>query len=172
MKTHQFFKFIFVSFSFCLLVLSGCSTPKGYVTLSFQTTSYGGSYAPRNSGAIWVEDSRGNFIQTLKVWAISQKHHLVLWNKSSMGNEVDAVTSATLDDHQVHEVTWDCTDHIDRTVPDDFYKIHIEFTEDNVTEDMQGKHFIVAFNKSRTPHTVTPEDQEFIKQVELKYIPQ
>jgi len=172
MKKNDVIKLAFSSLIFCILFFSRCSSPKGSVTLSFKTVSYGGVYAPRNSGAIWVEDGKGNFIKTLKVWAPAKKHHLAAWNKISLGNEVDAVTSASLNDHENHQVTWDCTDHTGRVIPDEFYKIHIEFTEGNISEEVQGKHFVVAFNKSRTSHTVTPEDQDFFQKIELKYIPQ
>ena len=172
MKKNDIIKLAFISIILCIFFFSGCSSPKGLVTLSLKTVSYGGVYAPRNSGAIWVEDGKGNFIKTLKVWAIPQKHHLNAWNKISLGNEVDAVTSASLNDHENHKVTWDCTDLAGRVVSDEFYKIHIEFNEENVSKEVQGKQFVIAFNKSRSPHTVTPEDQDFFQQIELQYIPQ
>ncbi|MCB9248588.1 MAG: hypothetical protein H6613_08585 [Ignavibacteriales bacterium] len=39
------------------------------VSFTIRTTTPGGSFSPKNIGAIWVEDSSGNFIKTLQIWA-------------------------------------------------------------------------------------------------------
>lgn len=148
---------------------------QGGGTVDFQVTTvtFGGKYAQKNIGAIWVADSQNSFVKTLKVWASRRMRHLVKWNNDSGGNVVDAVTSATLRAHQSHNVTWDCTDVNGQVVADGTYKILVEFTEDNSSQAgrPQGKWTSIAFTKGATAENLTPADETYFKNMKLVYTP-
>ena len=107
------------------------SAPAGGVSLSFTTRPLAGRYSPRHVLAVWVTDSGGRFVKTLEVMAGRQKRRLQGWMGSSKGNEVDAVTGATLNSHQKVAVTWNGTDAAGKRVPDGAYRINVEYTESN-----------------------------------------
>lgn len=46
------------------------------VKFTVRTTTPGGNFSPRNIGAIWIEDSNGQFVKTLKRWADRRKQYL------------------------------------------------------------------------------------------------
>ncbi len=147
------------------------SQTRGNVVFRVTTISYGGKYADKNVGAVWVEDADGRFVKTLKVWAKKRIKHLVKWNAVSGGNTVDAVTSATLKRHRSHEITWACTDVNGGVVADGNYRIFVEFTEDNSAKSggKPGKWVMVEFTKSADNQTVNPPDETYFKNIELIY---
>ncbi|MDQ7053423.1 MAG: DUF2271 domain-containing protein [candidate division KSB1 bacterium] len=149
----------------------GFAQTQGRVTFRVTTTSYGGKYADKHVGAIWVEDAQNQFIKTLKVWAKKRIKHLVKWNAASNGNKVDAITSATLRSHRSHEVTWNCTDVNGAVVSDGVYRIYVEFTEDNSAKSSgkPGKWMVVEFTKGPNDQTVNPPDKTYFKNIELIY---
>lgn len=125
-------------------------------TLSFSvlTKSLGGRYAPRNIGAIWIENASGQWVKTLAVWAFLRERHLTRFRAASGGNRVDAITSATLSQHTTHEVTWDLTDATGVPVPDGDYRVVVETTDRDATGDSCD----VAFTKGPLPARSTPPD--------------
>jgi len=48
----------------------------GSLSFDVVTVNQGGWFAPRNVGAIWIEDSSGKFVKTLKVWAAIRSRYL------------------------------------------------------------------------------------------------
>lgn len=105
--------------------------PIDVVMIQVRTRSYGGSYAPSNVGAIWVEDSNGAFVRSLVVWGNARREHLVAWFASSHDDRVDAVTSATASSHHSRFVEWDRRDARGALVPDGDYVARFELTESN-----------------------------------------
>lgn len=138
----------------------------GSVDFSVQTTTYNGRYSPRNVGVIWITDAQGAFVQTLKIWARTRAGYLTNWRSSSGENYVDAVTSATINSHQTHNVTWDCTDSNGNLVADGNYRIYMEFTENNST----GKLSYVEFSKSTSNQTLSPANDGNFINIQLSYI--
>jgi hypothetical protein len=143
------------------------TVPGGTLTFQVQTVSYNGGYAPRNVGAIWIQDSTGAFVKSLKVWARSQISRLTNWNTSSRGNRVDAVTSATINSHQLHTATWNCTDVNGAIVKDGTYRICVEFTESNAT----GKYAYFNFTKGSSEVHLTPANQANFTNIKLDFVP-
>ena len=97
-------KIKFVLFILCLGVLLSSMSIISYAvstpgTMSFQvyTVSYVAGDSPKNIGAIWIENSAGVFVKSLKVWAAVRENYLTSWiAATSTHNKVDAVTSATI----------------------------------------------------------------------------
>ena len=122
----------FSLFCAALLILACCSyslaATDGTVSFTVRTLNYNTSYDPKNIMAIWVVDDSGAFVKTLKKRAASREQYLYRWIASSSRNTVDAVTGATLSDHQTHTVTWNCRDTSGTIVPDGTYFMRVEYT--------------------------------------------
>ncbi|MFQ5627282.1 MAG: DUF2271 domain-containing protein [bacterium] len=144
----------------------------GALTVKVTTVSYGGKYAQKNVGAIWITDAQNRFVKTLELWANKRKRHLVKWNASSGGNVVDAITGATVRSHRQHTAKWNCTDTNGNVLPDGAYRVYVEFTEDNSSSSgkPQGKWFLAEFTKGPSDQTVTPGDKQYFKNIELAYV--
>jgi hypothetical protein len=141
--------------------------PSATCTLSFQVTTvtFGGSYSPRNVGAIWISDANARFIKSLTVWGRRRLPHLETWEGVSGGSTVDAVTSATAGSHGPHMATWNCTGLDEKPVPNGTYHVNAEFTERN----SEGKVMTpLTFTKSSAPVSVMPPDQANFKSIRLQ----
>jgi hypothetical protein len=128
--------------------------PPSELSFSVLTKSLGGRYAPRNIGAIWIENASGQWIKTLAVWAFIRERYLTRFRTAAAGNRVDAVTGATLSQHTTHSVTWDLTDATGTPVPDGDYRVVIETTD----RDAAGDSTEVAFTKGTLPLVLMPPD--------------
>ena len=132
-----------------------CANPgSSSVRVRVRTSPNGGKYAPRNIGAIWIEDGNGSFVHTLELWATTRRRYLSRWLASSLSNTADAVTGATLSDHMTHDRTWalDGAARCQHQVGS--YRVVIEHTDFNGS----GPTFEIPFTMG-TPGTVTPADQ-------------
>jgi hypothetical protein len=118
------------------------SAAAGTLTIDFKTVNQGGTYAPRNVGAVWIETGSGMFVKTLERWAGIRANHLTRWNSASGGwgsifgggntaDMMDAVSKATLRSHEMHHVTWNMKDATGKVVADAMYNVVIECTESN-----------------------------------------
>jgi hypothetical protein len=121
-----------------------------------RTTPLGGRYAPRNVGAVWIEDASGTFVKTLEVWAASRKRYLRRFLMSSGGDATDAITSATLTEHVEHEIEWNLTGRDGLAVADGDYQLLVELTD----RDASGDSIAVPFTKSLAQVRFMPMDTE------------
>lgn len=126
-------------------------------TLSFEVTTQalGGPYAPRNIGAIWVEDAEGNWLKTLSVWAGVRERYLFRFREVAGGNRLDAITSATRPSHGTHHVTWDLRDVSREPVPNGEYRLVLEMTDRNG----RGALVEIPFAIAAEPLDMSPPDQ-------------
>lgn len=161
------------------------STPsgpaEGSLTVSFTTESYGGFYAPRNYGAVWIEDSGGEFIKTAERWAGRHSRDLVEWTRASGGwpsplggggnaaDMMDVASTATLMSHQMHTAMWNGQDADKSVVPDGDYVAVIEVTEDRMASP--GPVMRIPFTKGAEAHMVEPSDEAAITGVKLTWEP-
>jgi hypothetical protein len=101
------------------------------LTVTYETQSLDGRYAPKNCEAVWVETPEGQYVATLEVTAGLRRPGLVYWQERACTQELgpDALTSATLREHKEHEVTWTGVDFMGRPMPDGPYKLYVEVTE-------------------------------------------
>jgi len=144
----------------------------GTLVFSVRTFTNNGNYSPRNVLAIWIKDAQGNFIISRKVMAANRKQHLVKWVASSSNNVVNAITGATLPNHQLHTISWDCRDVNGNLVPDGNYEIWVEFTERNSNSGgAVGPSTKIAFTKGIGVVSLTPADETYFKNMVLDYSP-
>lgn len=123
------------------------------LTFRVSTAPYGGRYAPRNIGAIWVETSSGVFVKTVKRWARIRARYLTRFAASSKNDLTDAVTGATLANHRTrHEVKWNLTDKSRTRVKDGPYRLAIELTD----RDGPGALLYIPFTLGPAPVRITP----------------
>lgn len=119
-----------------------------------RTTAYGGRYAPRNIGAIWVEDASGKFVKTIERWAKTRARWLVRFQAAANGNVVDAVTSATLQSHVTHDRTWNLQGLDHCQIPAGNYRLVLETTDYNGA----GATLEIPFTKDQSAVTLTPTE--------------
>lgn len=112
---------------------TGTSTPvaEPKLTITFTTVSFGGEYAPKNVGAVWITDANDGFVKTVEAWGKKRIKYVEKWKAVAAGNTVDAVTGATRSSHGTHALEWDMTDVSGNLVPDGAYRVYREFTEQN-----------------------------------------
>ncbi len=146
------------------------SQTKGTATLEFLTRSGQNKYSPKHVLAVWIVAEDGKFIRTLKLAGKRRKKYLKTWKKSSDGNMVDAVTSATLKKHEKQTIEWDCKDSEGNLVPDGIYEIRIEFTDAHVQGPLTPPGHI-TFTKGPESVEVTPKDLKQLTNIKLSYKP-
>jgi hypothetical protein len=135
------------------------------LTFRMTTAPYGGRYAPKNIGAIWVETSTGTFVKTLKRWARIRARYLSRFAASSKNDLTDAISGATLANHRTpHEVKWNLTDRAKARVKDGQYRLAIELTD----RDGPGALLYIPFTVGAAPVRLTPTATKEFLGMELK----
>ena len=129
-------------------------SPLSKLHVVVRTSAFGGRYAPRNVGAIWIETASGTFVKTLEKWGSTRSRYIVRWNAASGGNVVDAVTSATLQSHVTHDRTWNLTDKTTCEIKTGTYRVVVEHTD----RDGPGATIEIPFTKDQTAVTLMPTD--------------
>jgi hypothetical protein len=128
-----------------------------------QTKAQGGRYAPRNIGAIWIQNDAGQFVKTLKLWSRIRQRYLSKYNAARSGMTIDVTTSATLSSHMLHHVAWDLKDRNGQSVEPGKYTLFIEVTD----KDAPGALEQLEFDTSHGAQTVEPEDASYYEMQKL-----
>jgi len=139
------------------------SGKSNYIKFKVKTSSTG-EYAPKNIGAMWIENASGNFIRTIKVWAESKKDFLYEWLSISNNNTVDAVTGATVSSHKTHEAIWDTRDKNGNRVPAGEYVLKVEIND----QDTPGPVANYNFQVGAFPEILTYDDDTNFKNAEIE----
>jgi hypothetical protein len=130
-------------------------------SIALTTVSYGGEYEPENVGAVWLTED-GTFVRTLERWGSQRLKNAVAWRASSSGNDVDAITGATRDEHGSHDLVWDCRDADGGLRDAGVFELHAEFTEDDSAEgEPPGPHRVMPFDLAVPGPIDTPDDATF-----------
>lgn len=140
----------------------------GTVDISVTTKPNGDGYSPKHVLAIWIEDSEGGFVKTLKLRGDKRKQYLYTWNDAASGNTTDATTGSTLSSHQTHSVSWNCSDVSGETVADGEYQCMIEYT----SEHAQGPKTALSFNISAESFAAQPEDLTYFTAMDIVFTPE
>ncbi len=153
------------------LFLNELRNTDGSVTFTVRTVTYNGTYSPRNAGVIWITNSQNQFVKTVKIWAQSYRSKLVKWVASSGNNTTGAITSASLNNHQMHSVTWNGTNVSNVAVPDGDYKVNVEFAEHNATTNNSGKYKVITFTKGTAAIDQTIANETYFTDMHLVWAP-
>lgn len=137
--------------------------PVERVRFRVRTSPQGGPFRPRNVGAIWIEDADRAFVKTLAKWGTIRDRWLDRWRTASNEDVVDAVTGATLSNHETHEVVWDLTAVDGHAVEPGAYVIIVEVTD----RSGSGAALELPFVTAEGPVSLMPEDAEFFHDVVL-----
>jgi len=78
-----------------------------------------------------------------------------------------AITSASLNSHQLHNITWNGKDYQGNSLPDGDYKVNVEFTEHNASANNMGKYKQLTFTKGTEPVTLTIPNETYFKDMDL-----
>ena len=159
----------------CLAILIGIlfqisaysQNTEGTITFTVRTVTDNGNYSPKHVLAIWIKNSSGQFIRSMKVMAAQRKQYLYSWIASSNQNVVNATTGATLTSHQTHVITWNCTDNDGNVLPDGEYQFWIEYTDQHA----QGPISHFSFNKSTSSVNNNFTDENYFKDISIIYEP-
>jgi hypothetical protein len=142
-------------------------------TFNVTTVTARGTYAPRNVGALWIEDSAGKFVKSLEVWGATRLSNLTGWTSVSgspaSSATVDAVTSATHSNHGPHTGNWNCSDVNHASVVNGSYKACVSFAESDSFLGFGAAPivFCAPFNKGSGPATSSPPNQANFTQMQL-----
>jgi hypothetical protein len=137
------------------------------LSVSVVTSSAGGTYAPKNVVAIWIENSDGQFVKTLTIYAKTRASYLTNWESASAGNTVDALSGATQTTHGTIYGSWNGTDAKGFTVPDGNYKVCMELTDKNST----GSFSTFTFTKGPSTESLKPGNTPSFSTVTIKWVP-
>lgn len=142
------------------------------LTATITTKTQGGQYAPKNVGAIWIEDSSGKWVYTLDWWnSLLNAGWLSRYGKVKGPSFTffdpkpgpDVVTSATLPMHKTHNVSWGLEGSSGSEVPDGDYKLVIELTE----KEGDGQFQEIPFTKGAEPVTLMPADTQYYTGIKI-----
>lgn len=121
------------------IVLGGCLVPAlpaalytdGTATFTVTFVDVAGQY-DRRVDAIWVTDSSGRFVKTLRKDAANRQQYLYKW-AAARGSytTVDGYSGATISSWSPVTVTWNCRGTNNAIVPDGDYRFYAEFTDRN-----------------------------------------
>ena len=152
----------------CAPPLAAPGTP-GTLAITFTSDTYGGFYEPANCGAVWIEDEKGHYIATADVWAQMRLRNVFIWQgRRCKTDEPDVVSSATLETHEEHEVSWDGHDLTGAIAPDGPYVLNIEVTEDELN---YGRRAQFAFDKGDQVVKLEPDDTESVRALVMTWTP-
>jgi hypothetical protein len=145
-----------------------CTTPDPSplttMRVRVRTTAFGGRFAPRNVGAIWIEDAAGGFVKTVERWGETRARWLTRWLAASGGDVADAVTGATRASHERHAPIWDLTDRAGCEVPAGDYRVWFELTDKNAA----GATLAVPIDKADTAARWAPPDVPTFRSLALQ----
>jgi len=128
------------SFLLVGLLLVPLTAQADELSLSFDTKTANGKYAPRNIVAVWVEDGQGAFVKTIGRWSATRTSHLVNWIAAS-GQDNDAVSGATRSNHNNRlTASWDLNGAANGT-----YTLKVELCENNTSAGNAAQNPVASF---------------------------
>lgn len=150
------------------------SGTEGRLTVSFSTVTLHGLYAPRNCGAVWIEDANQSYVRTLEAWAQKQQLSVVQWNVRAChagpdASVPDVVASATLLEHKPHEAEWDGTDFRGALMPDGKYTLWMQVAENEIFPE--GPFLQVPFHKGQARQLIELPAADGFEDIKLEYVP-
>lgn len=156
----------------CAAGIIGAPGTAGKFTVSFTTTLIDGLYAPRNCGAVWLEDSFLFYVRTLEVWTHERQMSLVQWDARVCKTDVtlaDAISGATLAAPAMHTSTWDTKDFRGNVVPDGTYTLWLQVASNEIFPE--GPFAKIPITKGSTPYAEKVAAQPGFSGIVVTYTP-
>lgn len=139
----------------------------GTLSVAVTTTTYNGSYAPRNIVAIWVVNSSGIYVKTLAAYCAIRANDLTNWTTAnSTKDKTDAITGATRNSHGQITATWNGTNKSGVLQADGNYTLKMEMTEGG-----NNKFVSFPFTKGTTTDSQTPASVTGFSNLSISWIP-
>jgi hypothetical protein len=140
----------------CDVGFIGAPGTEGTLTVSFTTQDIKGLYAPKNCGAVWVEDANESYMRTLALWADERRASVIQWNARACHSDPtitkpDVITSATLLKPATHTATWDGKDFRGKVASDGIVTLWMQFTVNEMVPE--GPYVPFPFMKGPEPYT-------------------
>ncbi|HKU38284.1 MAG TPA: hypothetical protein VJR89_09055 [Polyangiales bacterium] len=146
----------------------------GELTVTFTTQLLGGTYMPKNCGAAWIEDSMGQYVRTVEMWAAERAQSITMWypracHMDATVTSPDVITSGTLDKHQTHSRKWDGKDFRGAVAPDGKYTLWLQVTESEFVPE--GPYIMIPFEKGAAAWEAMPTPIPGFTEIKLSYKP-
>lgn len=148
---------------------------QGTLEVEYKTKTYGGYYAPKNAGAVWIETMTGAYVATLEVYAALRRPSLVYWQERACLEMFgpDVISGGTLTTHEkMHVLTWNGVDFAGNSVPDGPYKLNFDVTE---TDLEPGELNTFDITKGPAPYSMAlpvPPATTTLSEVTATWMPQ
>lgn len=127
------------------------------LTITATTTPKGGTYAPNNVVAVWIEKADGTAVKTIQHWG-SETYSVYLraWKAKVGAENTDAVSGATRINHvNPLSINWKFKDKNQMLVPDGTYTIRMELADGNSGTPEQNNQGTFTVVKGPQPQTQT-----------------
>lgn len=172
MKKMKKLYFTLLGILFVSMIVNAQTSGTLSVSVYTSNTGNGAEYKPKNIFAIWIEDSNGSFVKTLMAYADERKSHLTYWKAStavagSIYNRVDAITGATLANHNTRIASWDGTDYNQVDVNDGTYTVRMELTDKDITGNSSSFDFI----KGNAEEVLAPANEPSFSDISIHWEP-
>jgi hypothetical protein len=164
---------VFAVFATLLVgVLASPAAAQGSLSVTYNTQSHGGPYAPAHVVVAWVEDRNGAFVSTISRWASVRSAHLVAWSQKAGASDTDAVSGASRISHTAPiTATWDLRNRAGQIVPDGTYTIRMELADSNSSTTQQNAQGTFTFTKNTTGSEQTGLSNGGFANVSITYTP-
>jgi hypothetical protein len=164
---------VFAVFATLLVgVLASPAAAQGSLSVTYNTQSHGGPYAPAHVVVAWVEDRNGTFVSTISRWAGVRSAHLVAWSQKAGAGDADAVSGASRISHTAPiTATWDLRNRAGQIVPDGTYTIRMELADSNSSTTQQNAQGTFTFIKNTTGSEQTGLSNGGFANVSITYTP-
>jgi hypothetical protein len=149
----------------CDVGFVGAPGTEGTLTVSFTTLNIDGQYAPKNCGAVWVEDANESYMRTLALWADARRGSIIQWSARACHmdptvTKPDVITSATLPKPATHTATWDGKDFRGKVASDGIVTLWMQFTVNEMVPE--GPYVPFPFKKGPEPFTFDSEQDRVL----------
>ena len=162
---------------FALLVtLAPRAEARGSVRITFTTTPSGGTYAPNNVVAVWIQNGGGAHQRTLGMWTavrtIYLRSYVAAVGQIENTLPADAVSGASRLNHADQlTVLWNLKDKAGNVVPDGTYTIRMELADENAAAPADNNQGTFTFVKGPTAQVQTALANGGFTNVTIDYDP-
>lgn len=109
----------------------GAEPTPGDMHLKFKMDRPKGECEPRNAGAVRIQDDCGSFVRMTSVRAKKRAVHRVHWQANCDSERTDAISTATIESHQAHSISWALMGSTGKRLKQGAYALRVEINGEN-----------------------------------------